>query len=228
MGWPTTAQMVSWTIYYAAVSWYEFETRVYYYTYLYSERLNVVGPVGSPSEVRQVKLDLVPAVVQPHGHGADERLHSGCWLVVGRSKTSTNVFIIQHLKREREREREREVSWTFRWSIYSVVVKLYTWTSNVKYFFKFLMIITRNGNFIPRVFFGSAGQVMNVVLHGRRWEGERERWPHVRTDFLHCPPYLTLVPTISNTSDWMSLSVILLIWPFLTCIHEQCMHGGHY
>lgn len=28
--------------------------------------------------------------------------------------------------------------------------------------------------------------------------------------------YLTLVPTTSNTSDWISLSVILLICPFLT------------
>jgi len=39
-----------------------------------------------------------------------------------------------------------------------------TWTSNVKYFFKFLMIITRKGSLIPSVFFGSAGHVMNVVL----------------------------------------------------------------
>ena len=47
-------------------------------SYLYSQRLNVVGPVGSSGEVRQVKLDLVPAVVQPHRHGADEWLNSGC------------------------------------------------------------------------------------------------------------------------------------------------------
>ena len=36
----------------------------------------------------------------------------------------------------------------------------------MKYFFKFLMIMTRNGSFIPRVFLGSAGQEINVVLHG--------------------------------------------------------------
>ena len=29
-----------------------------------------------PGEVCQVELDLVPAVVQPHGHRANERLHS--------------------------------------------------------------------------------------------------------------------------------------------------------
>ena len=52
---------------------------------------------------------------------------------------------------------------------------LLTCTSNVKYFFKFLIIITRNGNLMPSVFFGSAGHVMYVVL--------------------------TLVPAISKTSD---------------------------
>ena len=42
----------------------------------------------------------------------------------------------------------------------------------MKYFFKFLMIMTRKGSFIPRVFFGSAGQDINVVLHmhmGYEW-----------------------------------------------------------
>lgn len=39
-----------------------------------------------------------------------------------------------------------------------------TWTSKVKYFFRFLIIITRKGNLIPSVFFGSAGHVMYVVL----------------------------------------------------------------
>ena len=43
-----------------------------------------------------------------------------------------------------------------------------TCTSKVKYFFRFLMIMTRNGSLIPRVFFGSAGHVMYVVL----WEEE--------------------------------------------------------
>jgi hypothetical protein len=65
-----------------------------------------------------------------------------------------------------------------------------TCTSNVKYFFKFFIIITRNGSLIPSVFFGSLGQVMYVVL--------------------------TLVPIISNTKLCISPSVILFIWPFLT------------
>ena len=41
---------------------------------------------------------------------------------------------------------------------------LITWTSNVKYFFKFLMIMTRNGSLMPSVCDGSAGHVRNVVL----------------------------------------------------------------
>ena len=39
------------------------------------QRLHVVGAVRPPGEVRQVKLDLVPALVQPHRHRADKRLH---------------------------------------------------------------------------------------------------------------------------------------------------------
>jgi hypothetical protein len=45
----------------------------------------------------------------------------------------------------------------------------------VKYFFKFLIIITKNGSLMPKVLLGSAGHVMYVVL--------------------------TLVPTISITKD---------------------------
>ena len=40
-----------------------------------------------------------------------------------------------------------------------------TCTSNVKYFLRFLMIMTRNGSLIPSVWPGSAGHVMYVVLH---------------------------------------------------------------
>lgn len=39
-----------------------------------------------------------------------------------------------------------------------------TCTSKVKYFFRFLMIMTRKGSLIPSVFFGSAGHVIYVVL----------------------------------------------------------------
>lgn len=35
--------------------------------------------------------------------------------------------------------------------------------------------------------------------------------------------HLTFVPRISKTSDWMSMSVILLMWPFLTCQSKETM-----
>lgn len=49
---------------------------------LHSERFDIVGAVGSASEVRQVELNLIPALVKTHGHSADEGLHSGRTLIV--------------------------------------------------------------------------------------------------------------------------------------------------
>ena len=66
------------------------------------QRLHVVGPVGSPGEVGQVELDLVPALVQSHRHRADEGLHSGGGLVVTRSESSPDVLVIQDLDLECE------------------------------------------------------------------------------------------------------------------------------
>jgi hypothetical protein len=56
----------------------------------------------------------------------------------------------------------------------------------------FLMIMTRKGSLMPSVSCGFWGQVMKAVV--------------------------TLVPMISRTEDWISWSVILLIWPFWTMI----------
>ena len=61
------------------------------------QRLHVVGPIGSPREVRQVELDLIPALVQPHRHRADEGLHSGGGLVVAGSESPPDVLVIQDL-----------------------------------------------------------------------------------------------------------------------------------
>ena len=67
----------------------------------------------------------------------------------------------------------------------------------MKYFFMFLMIMTRKGSLMPSVFFGSDGQVMNVVL--------------------------TFEPAISRTEDWISLSVMRFMWPLRT---ERKRRGG--
>ena len=70
--------------------------------YLDSECFDIVGAVGSSSEVRKIELDLVPAFVQSHGHGADKRLDPGSALVVRRSKSSAHIFIVQDLHFEGE------------------------------------------------------------------------------------------------------------------------------
>ncbi len=44
---------------------------------LNAQGLNVVGTVGATSEIGQVELNLIPALVKSHGHGADEGLHTG-------------------------------------------------------------------------------------------------------------------------------------------------------
>ena len=58
------------------------------------QRLYVVRAVGSPREVGEVELDLVPALVQSHGHRADERLHSGRALVVARAEPTAHVLVV--------------------------------------------------------------------------------------------------------------------------------------
>jgi hypothetical protein len=66
------------------------------------KRLNIVGTVGTSGEVGQVELNLIPALVQSHGHRADEWLDAGRALVVRGAETSAHVLIIQylHLKRK--------------------------------------------------------------------------------------------------------------------------------
>ena len=67
-----------------------------------TERLDVVGTVGTTGEVGQVELDLVPALVEAHGHGADEGLHSGGGLVVASTEAAANALIVEDLNLEGE------------------------------------------------------------------------------------------------------------------------------
>lgn len=66
------------------------------------ESLNVVGSVGSSCEIGQVELNLIPSLVESHGHGANERLHTGGRLIVGGSETTANVLVVKHLHLESE------------------------------------------------------------------------------------------------------------------------------
>jgi len=69
---------------------------------LNAKSLDVVRSVGSASEIGEVKLDLVPAFVESHGHGADEGLHSRRALVVRCTESATDTLVIKYLDLERE------------------------------------------------------------------------------------------------------------------------------
>ena len=69
---------------------------------LHAEGLDVVGAVGPACEVGEVELDLVPALVEAHGHRADERLHAGSRLVVRCAEPAAHALVVQHLHLECE------------------------------------------------------------------------------------------------------------------------------
>ena len=69
---------------------------------LHSESLDVVGAVCSAGKIRKVELDLIPALIQPHGHCANEGLNACCRLVVGGAEPAAHILVIKnlHLKSE--------------------------------------------------------------------------------------------------------------------------------
>ena len=69
---------------------------------LYAQGLNVVRSVRSSREVAQVELDLVPPLIESHGHSADEGFHSGRRLVVGCAEPAAHVLIVEYLHFESE------------------------------------------------------------------------------------------------------------------------------
>lgn len=80
------------------------------------------------------------------------------------------------------------------------------------------MIMTKKGSLMPKVFLGSPGHMMYVVLKQRvdgcMLKDSRESGKVLK---LKTQAHLTFLPSTSSTSEWMSLSVILLMWPFSTC-----------
>lgn len=133
------------------------------------ECLYIVATISPSSEIRQVKLNLVPPLIQPHRHRADEWFHTRSRLVVWGSEPSPYVLIVQYLHFESK-----------------IFFELNEYAGT------FLMIMTRKGSLMPSVSLGFCGQVMKAVV--------------------------TLVPMISKTEDWMSWSVILLMWPLWTTL----------
>jgi hypothetical protein len=66
------------------------------------EGLNVIGTIGTSGEVGQVELNLIPALVESHGHSADEGLHTGSALIVRCAESPANVLVVKNLNFESE------------------------------------------------------------------------------------------------------------------------------
>ena len=45
-------------------------------------------------QIIKTKSHLVPTIIKPHGHRADEWLHSRCRLVVWRPESPSNIFVV--------------------------------------------------------------------------------------------------------------------------------------
>ena len=69
---------------------------------LNSEGFYVVSTIGPSGEIRQVELNLIPALIKSHGHCANEWLDSGSGLIVGGSESTSNALVIEDLHFESE------------------------------------------------------------------------------------------------------------------------------
>ena len=69
---------------------------------LNSKGLYIVGTISSSGEIRQVELNLIPSFIESHGHGTDEWLNTGGWLIVGSSESSSHTLVVQNLHFEGE------------------------------------------------------------------------------------------------------------------------------
>ncbi len=190
----------------------------------HSEGFYVIASIGSSCEIRQVELNLVPSFIQPHGHGTNEWLHSGCRLIVWCSESSSHVFVIQYLHFESEIFFELSFN------------KICT----------FFMIMTKKGNLIPRVYFSLAGQVMYAVVtfvpiisktdDWMSWSVNLLMWPlwtkGNSKKYLICPKfamacylYCTIlignrIGMCSETSVWFWNLLILIINLHYFCFYQ--------
>lgn len=69
---------------------------------LNSKSLYIVSTIGSSREIRQVELNLIPALIKSHWHRADERLDSCGTLIIGGSESSSDALVIEYLDLEGE------------------------------------------------------------------------------------------------------------------------------
>lgn len=133
-----------------------------------SKSFDIIASIGSSGEVWEVELDLVPALIEPHRHGADEGLDPCGRLVIGSSEPSSHIFIVEDLHLEGEILLELgDVGCTF------------------------LMIMTRKGSLMPRVSFSFWGQVMKAVVTLVPMISRTEDWISWSVSLLMCPLWTT-------------------------------------
>ena len=130
---------------------------------------NIVASIGPPCEIWQIELDLIPPLVQPHGHSADEWLHPCRRLVVRGSKSPSDILVIQDLNFEGE-----------------VFFELNGWRDT------FLMIITKKGSLMPSVSFYCWGQVMKAVVTLVPMISKTDDWMSWSVILLMCPLWTRL------------------------------------
>ena len=124
----------------------------------------------------QPEITTLCTLIQSHWHGANKWLNSGCRLIIRSSESPSDIFIIKNLYLKCE-----------------VFFQLKCYQKKLT----FLIIMTKKGSFMPKVYFSFAGQVIYAVV--------------------------TLVPIIYKTDDWISWSVNRLICPFWTEIIKKLL-----
>ena len=93
--------------------------------YLNSERFDVIRSVGTSSEIREIELNLIPAIVQAHGHGTDEWFDTCRRLIVAGTETTSNISIVQNLQGEWQLVKENE-----KWPAFRLLLELRRWNTS--------------------------------------------------------------------------------------------------
>lgn len=66
------------------------------------ERFDVVSTICSSCKIREIELNLVPALIQSHWHSTNKWLHSSSALIVRGSEPSSHILVIEDLDFEGE------------------------------------------------------------------------------------------------------------------------------
>jgi hypothetical protein len=61
---------------------------------LNAESFDIIGTIGTTSEIGKIELNLIPTFIETHGHCADEGLDACCGLIVGGTEATADILII--------------------------------------------------------------------------------------------------------------------------------------